>query len=104
MILGFAAQSVDPEFAQQNPRIVRIHTLRLTYTFLCCISVHTPLLVSLMSSLVLLSIIYRHAYIYMYVRVHVSLIDGMTELTECARKSCYHGSRYIPIKFLFNYL
>ena len=31
VILGFAAQSVDPGFAQQNPWIVRIHTLRLTY-------------------------------------------------------------------------
>ena len=27
------AQSSDPRFAQQNPRMVRIRTLRITYTY-----------------------------------------------------------------------
>ena len=30
-ILALLCQSSDPRFAQQNPRIVRIYTLRLTY-------------------------------------------------------------------------
>ena len=34
VILGFAAQSVDLGFVQQNPRIVQIHTLRLTYIYI----------------------------------------------------------------------
>ena len=29
---GFAVQSCDPKFAQENPRMVRIRTLRITYT------------------------------------------------------------------------
>ena len=32
-ILGLLRHSSDPRFAQQNPRMVRIRTLRLTYTF-----------------------------------------------------------------------
>lgn len=30
-----AAQSADPQFAQGNPRIVQIRTLRITYLFRC---------------------------------------------------------------------
>ena len=33
-ILGFLRQSSDPRFAQQNPRMVRIRTLRLTYIYI----------------------------------------------------------------------
>ena len=29
---GFAVHSCDPKFAQENPRMVRIRTLRITYT------------------------------------------------------------------------
>ena len=31
MILGLLRKSSDPRFAQQNPRMVRIRTLRITY-------------------------------------------------------------------------
>ena len=33
-ILGLLRQSLDPRFAQQNPRTVLIHTLRLTYIYI----------------------------------------------------------------------
>ena len=33
-ILGLLHQSLDPRFAQQNPRMVLIRTLRLTYMYI----------------------------------------------------------------------
>ena len=36
-ILGLLRKSSDPRFAQQNPRMVRIHTLRITYTYNKCL-------------------------------------------------------------------
>ena len=38
---GFAVQSCDPKFAQENPRMVRIRTLRITYTSENAHCVHT---------------------------------------------------------------
>ena len=35
VILGLLRQSSDPRFAQQNPRMVRIRTVRLTYIYIC---------------------------------------------------------------------
>ena len=38
VILGFIAQSANPRFAQGNPRMVHIRTLRLTYIHVHCMA------------------------------------------------------------------